>query len=352
MDKEKLELYTDYLISTFGYATATGLSKMLAEQISHDQITRFLSQEEYTSKELWQEVKGTVRKIEREDGVLIFDDTIQEKPYTDENEIMCWHYDHSKGKAVQGFNLMNCLYQVDEITIPVAFALIRKPVMFSDLKTRKVKRKSLETKNELMRDMLRVCLQNQLKFRYVLFDMWFSSKENMLFIKKTMGKEFVCGVKKNRLVAISEEDAQAKRFIRIEDLDWSEEMVFTVWLKDVPFAVHLVRQTYENKDGSTGTLYLVSSDTTFSREVLLSVYQKRWPVEVFHKSLKQNAALGKAPVRRVHTQNNHVFAALYAVFKLECLKIKQKMNPFALRTSIYIKATRTAFDELQALKAA
>lgn len=352
MDKENLELYTDYLISTFGYATATGLSKMLDKQISHDQITRFLSQEEYTSKDLWREVKATVRKIEREDGVLIFDDTIQEKPYTDENEIMCWHYDHSKGKAVQGFNLLNCLYQVGEITIPVAFELIHKPVMFSDLKTRKVKRKGLVTKNELMRSMLGVCLQNQIKFRYVLFDIWFSSKENMIFIKKEMKKDFVCGVKKNRLVALSEEDYQAKRFVRIEDLDWSEETVFTVWLKDVPFAVHLVRQTYENKDGSTGTLYLVSSDTTLSREALLAVYQKRWPVEVFHKSLKQNAALGKAPVRRVRTQNNHVFAALYAVFKLECLKIKQKMNHFALRTCLYIKATRTAFDELQALKAA
>lgn len=262
------------MIGTFGYATATGLSKTVEGEISHDQITRLLSQEEYTSKELWHKVKPTVRKIEREDGVLIFDDTIQEKPYTDENEIMCWHYDHSKGRAVQGFNLLNCLDHVDEITIPVAFELIRKPVMFSDLKTRKVNRKSLVTKNELMRDILTVCLQNQLKFRYVLFDIWFSSKENMIFIKKKAKKDFVCAVKKNRLISLSEEDTQANRFVRIEDLDWSEETVYTGWLKEVPFPVHLVRQTFENKDGSTGTLYLVSSDTTLSREALLAVYQK------------------------------------------------------------------------------
>ena len=352
MDKENLELYSDYLISTFGYATATGLSKMLNGQISHDRITRFLAEEEYTSKELWQTVKGTVRKVEREDGILIFDDTIQEKPYTDENEVMCWHYDHSKGKAVQGFNLLNCLYQVEDISIPVAFELIKKPIQFSDLKTGKVKRKSLVTKNELMREMLETCLKNQLKFGYVLFDIWFSSKENMIFIKKMKEKDFVCGVKKNRLIAMSEEEAQSKRFMRIEDLDWTEEVLYTVWLKDVPFPVLLVRQSFENKDGSTGILYLVSSDTTLTRDALLAVYQKRWPVEVFHKSLKQNAALGKAPVRRVITQNNHVFAALYAVFKLECLKIKQKLNHFALRSLLYLKATRIAFDELQALKSA
>ena len=86
MNKERLELYTDYLLSTFGYATATGLSELVNGQVSHDQITRFLSGEEYTSKDLWQEVKTTVRKVEREDAVLIFDDTVQEKPYTDENE--------------------------------------------------------------------------------------------------------------------------------------------------------------------------------------------------------------------------------------------------------------------------
>jgi hypothetical protein len=53
MDKEQLELYTDYLLSTFGYATATGLSAMVNGQVSHDQVTRFLSGDEYTSKDLW-----------------------------------------------------------------------------------------------------------------------------------------------------------------------------------------------------------------------------------------------------------------------------------------------------------
>jgi hypothetical protein len=98
MNKEQLELYTDYLFRTFGYATATGLSEMLNGQISHDQITRSLSDEEYTSKDLWQEVKITVGKVEREDAVLIFYDAVQEKPCTDENEVMCWPYDHSKGE--------------------------------------------------------------------------------------------------------------------------------------------------------------------------------------------------------------------------------------------------------------
>ena len=352
MDKKLLDLYTDYLLSTFGYATATGLAKMLDGDLSHDKVTRFLSKRTYTSKDLWLEVKPTVRKIESEEAVLIFDDTIQEKPYTDENEVMCWHYDHSKGRSVQGFNLLNCLYQVEEASIPVAFEVISKPIEYCDLKTKRRKRKSLVTKNELMREMVTVCVRNQLKFRFVLFDIWFASVENMLHIKKTHQKDFVCTLKSNRLVALSKEDQAAKRFSRIDELPWSEETIFTVWLKNVPFPVNLVRQVFENKDGSTGVLYLACSDTTMERETILTVYKKRWPIETFHKSLKQNAALGKAPVGRVRTQNNHIFAALYAVFKLECLKIKHHFNHFALRSKIYLSALRSAYDELQILKAA
>ena len=50
------QLYTDYLISSNGYATAKGLSAMTKNEVSHDQITRFLSKNEFTSKELWKRV--------------------------------------------------------------------------------------------------------------------------------------------------------------------------------------------------------------------------------------------------------------------------------------------------------
>jgi len=35
-----VDLYTDYLISSTSYTTATGMSKMLNGAISHDKITR------------------------------------------------------------------------------------------------------------------------------------------------------------------------------------------------------------------------------------------------------------------------------------------------------------------------
>ena len=38
-----LDLYTDYLLSSTGPTTATGLSRLLEGALSHDHITRWLS---------------------------------------------------------------------------------------------------------------------------------------------------------------------------------------------------------------------------------------------------------------------------------------------------------------------
>ena len=337
-------------MSSFGQTTATGLSNLLDGALSHDQVTRFLNRDDYDSKTLWQHVKKTVREMEREDGVLIFDDTIQEKPYTDENELVCWHFDHTKGRSVKGINILNCLYHVGGVSLPVAFELVRKPYLYSDLATKKVKRKSEETKNEMLRRMLKTCRQNQLKYRYVLADSWFSAQENLSFVRHDLGKHFVVALKSNRTVALTLDDKQQGRFIRIDQLSWTEQEPIQAWLKGLDFPVLLSRQVFTNKDGSTGILYLACSDLDCDQAAIQTIYQKRWKVEVFHKTLKSNAALAKSPTQRVRTQGNHVFLSIYAAFRLECLSIKHKLNHFALRAKLYLKAVRLAFDELQTLK--
>lgn len=93
------DLYIDYLLVSRGKTTATGLSELLGNRISHDKITRMLNGRELTEKDFWMLIKNTIRMNETEDGVIIIDDTIEEKEYTKENDIMCWHYDHSKKRV-------------------------------------------------------------------------------------------------------------------------------------------------------------------------------------------------------------------------------------------------------------
>lgn len=200
MNKQLLDLYSDYLISSFSYTTATGLSSVLEGAISHDKITKFLAEEEYDSRSLWKLVKPVVRKIEGDMGVLIFDDTIEEKLYTDENELITWHFDHTFGRSVKGVNILSGLYHNQEVTVPISFQPIKKTKVIIDPKTGRERRKSLKTKNEYLRDMAKVAtFDNRIKYRWIVADVWFSSNDNMEYIKFDLKKEFVMPIKTNRL---------------------------------------------------------------------------------------------------------------------------------------------------------
>ena len=264
---------------------------------------------------------------------------------------MCWHFDHCSGRTVRGINLLNALYYCKGTSIPVAFELVKKPIQYSDLATKKLKRKSDKTKNEMMREMIQTCIQNTLKFRFVLMDSWFSSEENFEFITGK-GRHFIAALKDNRLIALSEEDRKKKRFVRVDELNFSEQTPVRGWLKGYAKEVLVVRQVFKNKDDSTGILHLVCSDLTCDYDAITTTYQKRWQVEVFHKSLKSNANLAKSPTRTLRTQSNHVFMAIYATFKLECLSMANKLNPFSLCRKLLINASRSAYAQLQLFRAA
>ena len=254
-----------------------------------------MSAQEYTSKDLWHQVKSTVRAIERDDGVLIFDDTIQEKAWTDESELMCGHFDHCSGRTARGINLLNALYFCNSTSIPVAFELVKKPIQYSDLASGKRKRKSDKTKNDMMREMVDTCVGNALKFRFVLMDSWFSSEENFTFIT-SKGRHFIAALKDNRLLALSEEERKNKRFTRVDELIFSEQTPVRGWLKGYAKGSPCgLRQVFKNKDDSTGVLHLACSDLTCDYDAVTTTYKKRWQVEVFHKSLKSNANLAKSP---------------------------------------------------------
>ena len=344
-----LDLYSDYLISAFGQTTATGLSSLLDGEVSHDQLQRFLASEEQTSADLWRIVKPHVRAIESEDGVVIVDDSIAEKPYTDENEIICWHYDHAQQRTVKGINFVTCLYHSQGISLPVGFELVRKTERYTDPKDGKEKRRADKTKNEMYRDLLHQAVKNKIPFRYVLNDIWYASAENMNFVKLTLKKEFVMPLKGNRKVALSVDAKQQGRYQRVDTLELEPMKPVTVYLEGVAFALLLIKQVFTNEDGSTGIQYLVTSDTTLDGNGIAAIYQKRWNVEPYHKSLKQNASLEKSPTKTVTTQTNHFFAALCAYIKLELLKGNTKLNHFALKSKLYVRAIQSAYAALREL---
>jgi hypothetical protein len=351
MKNHLLDIYTDYLICQNKYATATGLSELMSGEVSHDQVTRFLNKSEFNSKDLWSYVKPQVRQHELiSGGVLILDDSIEEKPYTDENEIICWHHSHMHNRHIKGVNILSCMVGYGEVSLPLGYEIVHKDISFSDIESKKVRRKSSVTKNEHFRKLIGQCIKNKVFFDYVLADNWFGSAENMEYIHSGSQKLFIIGVKSNRTVALSKEDRISGQFQQVSSLDMEDGQSKQVWLKGLNFPITLIKKVFKNEDGSTGILYLASNDLTHDADFLYQTYQKRWKIEVYHKSIKQNASLAKSPTKKVRSQANHIFASIVSFCKLEALQIATSANHFALKYKLVLKANIAAMAELANLR--
>ena len=341
------DLYSDYLICSTSYTTATGMSNLLG--IKHDKITRELSIRDYDSKFLWRRVKPYIQEVTQSKDIitLSFDDSIEEKLYTDDSELNCWHYDHCFSRSVKGVNFLTALVEAGGMKLPVGVEFIKKDIWEVDAKTGKNKRKSSVTKNELFRKMLREC-ESKIYFDYVLADSWYSSIENMICCKKDLKKDFIIALKSNRKVALSKENKENKEYISIETLQPGLQTV-EIWLKELDFPLLLTKQVFKNENGTVGELYLACSDLNLMYDQITTIYKKRWGVEEYHKSIKSNTSFAKSPTKTIKTQTNHYVLSIVAYVKLEWLKQRTQKNHFAMKAQIYLAAQKAAVTELELL---
>jgi len=171
----------------------------------------------------------------------------------------------------------------------------------------------------------------------------------MEFVVKR-GKHFIFALKSNRTFAGSLTAKKNGVFQAVESLEWEEGHVLTGYLKGMSMPVRLTRQVFTNEDGSTGMLYLVTSDLTLGHTDIVTIYQKRWRVEEYHKSMKSNLGLAKSPTKTVTTQMNYFFMVSYAYVKLERLALSANLNQFALKAKLYVSVLQASMGELERLR--
>ena len=354
---ELLSLYIDYLMVSTGQVSATGLSRLMESSFSHDQVTRMLSEsyDLFTPSEYWKRIKPLVRKVGSSEGILIADDFVSEKPHSSENELINYHYSHLHGKAVKGINILHLQYSVtfegQAINLPVGYDLVLKSGMRPNPETGKMERYSPKDKNERFRDLLHQAhFMHHIPFEWIMADCWFANVKNLRYIVQKLKKDFLFGLKSNRNVALSKGQARRKDFVKLADLSLQPGEVRQIWLDRLPFPLYVCKELYVNKDQSQGELFLITNREGMTYQQMISLYPERWRIEPSHKSIKNNASLSMSPTKVPTTQANHIFAAFCALAQFEMLKLKTKLNHFALKQQLYTASLKEAFKELQALK--
>lgn len=151
-----------------------------------------------------------------------------------------------KAAFVKGVNILSGLIRYEEIALPIAYEVINKDLYFCDVETKKEKRQSSITKNQLFRAIVKQATRNQILFNYVLADNWFGAKDKMEFIHYELKKFFIFGIKANRLIAFSEEERKRGQYHHLNRLSFKDGEKRIVYLKDLAFPVALVTKIFKN----------------------------------------------------------------------------------------------------------
>ena len=255
---------------------------------------------------------------------FIFDDTLKRHKYANHIYGLGVHHDHLEG----GYSKSHCLVtggiKQRNYFYPTNCELYQNQDEISDIS-------SLQTKIEIAKAMLEQWLD---KVDNVLMDSWYSSEEILTKISKK-GKTFFTMLKKNRNF---KSNRKVKRQLQeyqkyIHPKEYQRIFVNNQW--------HLVHQKigYIPKVGKVKILftkfynpttmkakelhYLCTNNVNLSPDDILLKYKDRWPIETFHKEIKQNLGFEKCIIRNKIGIKRHFLFQFIAHNILVFIKRKQ-----------------------------
>src|SRR3989344_4502127 len=144
--KCSLGLYTKFLIANQNKYSGVELSKTSDSPLSHDSVSKWLRDEDFTSKDLWPHVKDMVSK---EEGYLVADDSVLDKRFSRNNELVGRHWSGNEHRLICGIDLVNLLWTKGEECVPCDYRIYQS------------EKKGVKTKNEHFRDMLVTAKKNE-----------------------------------------------------------------------------------------------------------------------------------------------------------------------------------------------
>jgi len=315
--------YVEYLISTPVNYTCSNLADHL-DDVSHDIVTDYLSQERLTARHLWELTKPFIE--DKPEAYLIIDDSVQNKQYSQSIELVKRQYSGAEGGLVRGIGVVNLLHTDGKGQFyPIDFRIYAK-------------KHDGKTKNDHFREMLHHAIgDKQIQARTVLFDSWYASWQNLKLVHR-LGLTFYTVLKSNRLVSLNKEDG----YIHLDEIDWKAEQLrqgIVVKLNKVPFKVKLFKLVATN--GDIDWIITNDLDSTSTAQVAQEANDVRWEVEQFHRELKQLTGSEKCQCRKQRSQRNHLACCYHAWLTM-------KVKAFELQKTIYRVKSDLLTDYLRA----
>ena len=294
--------------------------------------------------------------VERDEGLLILDDTTLDKPYANKIEHVTWHWSGKHGKVVKGINLLTLLWRgsaeddssEEESEEEDPGKASREPHVPCDFR---LYEEDGKTKNEYFRDMLDRAAEREFAPEIVLFDSWYSGLDNL---KKVRALEwtFLTRLKKNRKV--NPDDSFNRR---IENVPIPEDgrvlhlkgfgfvKVFRTGSTDGDAEEKTAEEkTAEEKtaeeDETETVQYWATNDLEMTEDRREELARRAWGVETYHRRLKQYCGVERSQHQSIRAQHNHIQMSIRAFLRLELHRVQTALSFYESKTAIIRDAIR------------
>lgn len=279
---------------------------------AHDSLTRMLHRKEPTTDDLYEEAEPHIQKKR---GLLLMDDSTLDKPYAKHIELVYRHWSGKHHKTVKGINLLTMCWTDGDKNIPCDYRIYDKP---NDGKS----------KNVHFRELLKTAWQRGFAPEYVCFDSWYASLENLKLIR-FLGWLWFTRLKANRLV-----NPDGNGNVALASIEIGKQGRI-VHLKGYGF-IKVFRTIAKNGDVE----HWATNDLEMDELGRLSVAEKTWGIEHYHRGLKQFCGVEKCQARSAKAQRNHIGFSIRAFLRLEVHSYATGLSWFEEKMQIIREAIR------------
>jgi SRSO17 transposase len=281
-----------------------------------------------------------IRRCEKDTegkGILIVDDTLSHHESAKHMEFAGKFYDHTDQSFTWGHDVVTTHLAKGRLSIPLSSEIYLKNDQLNEDYLASINRRkenkeessedvkqilqseNFKSKNEIARDLVSRAYDKGIPFSYVIGDSWFLNGKTVSLIE-SLRKDWVFGCKSDRVVLMP------NGWMSLSD--WSKTLPndkfkpVNVWYEKKKHVFYCcaanlkmrsldgkrvrIVVSYDNKELKGDPHFYCTSRLDWNIYQILSLYARRWRVDVFYRESKQNLGLEDYEVRKISGARRHI----------------------------------------------
>jgi hypothetical protein len=240
--------------------------------------------------------------------VFIVDDSLYKRHRSKKVELLARVHDHNEKRYYRGFRLLTLGWSDGSTCIPVSFGLLSSakqknrlaPMAEIDKRTNGFKRRaeSLRKAPEVLKDLVVQARRSGISANYLLFDSWFAFPSTIIGLLEKK-QQVICMLKSMKAITFGYKGFDLtlnELYKSVRKRSGRAKILASVHVElgaDAKGKPAMAKVVFVRDRSSKKWLALLSTDLELADEEIVTLYKRRWDIEVFFKITKSYLQLAK-----------------------------------------------------------